>query len=146
MDISLLLDRFEGRWRLERHIEQEGAAMQGVATFSRAGEDRLLYDEAGQLTLRDGQIIRCTRRYQFVARGETLVILFNDGPDAGKTFVALACGDDGPDVLTAADPHLCGQDSYTVVYRLGLPHAYETDILVAGPHKNYRAVSRYTRL
>src|SRR5690606_24254370 len=136
---------FEGRWQLSRCIEQEGATMLGAATFARTADGGLLYEEAGLLTLRDGQTLRCTRRYRFVARGESLVILFNDGPDAGKPFVELVFADTTPGVLIAADKHFCGRDIYAVEYRLQLPASYETDVLVAGPNKRYRAVTQYAK-
>lgn len=145
MGVSHLLDQFEGHWQLSRRIEQEQATMQGTATFSRVENDILLYHEEGVLTLHNGQAIRCTRRYKFLAQGESLVILFNDGPDDGKTFVELAFSGGPTGVLTAVDKHYCDKDIYSVVYRLSLPDSYETDIRVSGPNKDYRAVTRYTR-
>lgn len=145
MGVSQLLDQFEGRWQLSRSIEQEHATMRGSATFSRAENDVLLYHEEGLLTLHNGQTVRCTRRYKFLAQGESLVIRFNDGPDDGKIFVELAFSGGTAGVLTAADKHYCGKDIYSVVYRLNLPDSYETDVSVSGPNKDYRAVTRYTR-
>ncbi|OZI44249.1 DUF6314 family protein [Bordetella genomosp. 4] len=145
MGVSQLLDQFEGHWQLSRSIEQEHATMRGNATFSRVENDVLLYHEEGLLTLHNGHTVRCTRRYKFLAQGESLAILFNDGPDEGKTFVELAFSGEITGVLTAADKHYCGKDIYSVVYRLSLPDAYETDICVSGPNKDYRAVTRYTR-
>lgn len=145
MGVSQLLDQFEGCWQLSRRIEQEHATMRGSATFSRAENDVLLYHEEGLLTLHNGQTVRCTRRYKFLAQGESLVIRFNDGPDDGKIFVELAFSGGATGILTAADKHYCGKDIYSVVYRLNLPDSYETDVRVSGPNKDYRAVTRYTR-
>jgi len=144
--ISQLLDQFEGQWQLSRSIAEEGATMRGSARFVRVTDGGLLYDEEGVLTLGNGQSIRCTRRYKFLADGERLTILFNDGQDAGKPFVELKFGDEASGLLTAADKHYCGQDVYSVVYRLSLPVSYETDVSVAGPKKHYRALTRYTKM
>ena len=144
--VSQLLDHLEGHWQLSRSIEEEGAAMQGSARFVRVADDELLYDEEGMLTLSNGQVIRCTRRYRFIASGERLRVLFNDGLDVGKLFVELTFGDETPGMLAAEDKHYCGQDIYSVVYRLSLPASYETDVFVTGPKKHYRALTRYTKI
>lgn len=144
--ISQLLDHFEGQWQLSRSIAEEGATMRGSARFVRAADGGLLYDEEGMLMLGNGQSIRCTRRYKFLADGEKLTILFNDGQDAGKPFVELKFGDEASGILTAVDKHYCGQDVYSVAYRLNLPVSYETDVSVAGPKKHYRALTRYTKV
>lgn len=146
MNVSDLLDMLEGAWRLSRSIEAEGAVMQGRAQFSRLAQDALLYREEGVLTLHNGQTVRCTRSYRFLAQGESLQIVFNDAPDAGKPFVTLRFSDAPSGVLIANDEHLCVADTYSVRYCLRLPAGYETDISVSGPQKKYRAVTRYSKI
>nr|WP_255448227.1 MULTISPECIES: DUF6314 family protein [unclassified Bordetella] len=141
-----MLDQLEGSWRLRRDIAAEGATMTGVAHFTRVAADVLHYEETGTLTLREGQTLSCSRRYRFIARGDALVILFEDEPDRGRQFVSLGFVPADAHTLVAADTHLCGPDTYTVAYRLALPAGYETEISVQGPRKDYTALSRYTRL
>lgn len=140
-----LLNQLEGQWRLHRDIEAEGATMTGRALFTRVAPDALRYEETGKLSLRDGQVLPCSRRYRFVERGDALVILFDDEPDRGKTFVTLRFAAAATGMPVASDRHLCGRDTYSVIYRLRLPSCYETEVSVTGPRKQYTALSRYTR-
>lgn len=145
-DALRLLDALLGQWQLSRVIEQEGATMQGTAQFTRAAPHVLDYTETGVLALRGGQTLRCVRRYRYTADEQSLVIAFRDGPDEGKTFVTLRFHDDAVQSVVADDTHHCGNDIYSVRFRLQLPTSYATEIDVTGPRKNYRAVTRYTRL
>jgi hypothetical protein len=141
-----LLDLLEGRWHLSRDIEAEGATMIGAARFTRVAPDTLHYEESGTLTLRHGQTLPCSRRYRFIARSDAVVILFEDEPDRGRHFVTLRFAPEGSETLVATDIHPCGPDTYTVLYRLGLPTEYQTEISVQGPRKHYTARTRYTRI
>lgn len=146
MDASQWLDWLEGQWRISRRVESENATLHGSATFSRIADDVLDYAEKGLLTLHNGQTIRASRRYTFLARGESVVIEFADGPDLGKPFVELLFNPSTAGVLRAADTHYCGEDTYSVTFQMSLPDAYETDIAVSGPSKSYRAITRYRRI
>lgn len=142
---AALLEMFEGEWDLSRRIDEENAVMIGHARFTREGSDVLRYREEGLLTLRNGQTIRCSRRYRFVAYPDSLLIEFDDGPDQGKKFVEIRFTGNPDGLMMGLDDHHCGQDLYTVEYRLSPPGCYETHVTVSGPQKAYRAVTRYQK-
>ena len=141
-----LLEGLAGRWAIERAFEGEGARAAGVASLRPEGAETLAYRETCQLTLSDGRVFQAYRNYRYRFVDGLLEIHFDDGPDAGRLFVKLAFAQGTGRQAEAFDVHHCGDDTYRVVFRLDLPSSFETEIVVAGPRKNYRAVSRYTKL
>ena len=141
-----LLEGLAGRWAIERAFEGEGARAAGVASLRPEGVETLAYRETCQLTLSDGRVLQAYRNYRYRFVDDLLEIHFDDGPDAGRLFVKLAFAQGTGRQAEAFDVHHCGDDTYRVVFRLDLPSAFETEIVVSGPRKNYRAVSRYSRI
>lgn len=140
-----LLAGLVGRWTFDRVIAAEGASMIGEASFTPEPDGRVLYQERGVLTLRDGRTGDAHRRYRFGREGDAVVIDFADGFDAGRRFVSLRFAPDASGWLTARALHPCGPDMYDVLYRLDPPDAYETDVVLKGPRKDYRIVTRFRR-
>ena len=141
-----LLESLAGRWAIERVYEGEGALAVGVASLGPDGAQTLAYRETCQLTLSDGQVLQAYRNYRYRFADGLLEIHLDDGPDAGRLFVRLAFAQGPRGQAEAFDVHHCGDDVYRVVFRLDLPSSFETEIVVAGPRKKYRAVSRYSRI
>jgi hypothetical protein len=144
--LETLLKGLAGRWAVTRAFEGEGALAVGVASLRPDGAETLAYRETSQFTLSDGRVLQAYRNYRYRFVGETIEIHFDEGPGQGRLFVRLAFAQ-GPSKQTEAfDIHHCGDDAYRVLFRLNLPTSFETEIVVSGPRKNYRALSRYSRI
>jgi hypothetical protein len=141
-----LLEGLAGRWAIARAIEGEGARAVGVASLRPDGVGTLAYRETCQLTLSDGRVVQAHRNYRYRFVGETIEIHFDEGPGQGRLFVRLVFARGVGVQEEAFDIHHCRDDSYRVLFRLDLPSSFATEIAVSGPRKNYRAVSRYSRI
>jgi hypothetical protein len=144
--LETLLEGLAGRWAITRAFEGEGALAVGVASLRPDGAETLAYRETSQLTLSDGRVLQAYRNYRYRFVDERIEIHFDDGPDKGRLFVRLAFAQGRSKQAEAFDIHHCGDDAYRVLFRLNLPTSFETEIVVSGPRKNYRALSRYSRI
>lgn len=136
-DLAALL---EGRWRLERVIEDAAAGemrLAGEAVFSRDGAG-LLYAETGRWLSGPLGGMTAERRdlWRFPAPGRAEV-LFEDG----RPFHDIA-----PDARGRAEAvHPCGPDLYRVAYAFDLPGEWSSRWRVGGPRKDYLSTSRFRR-
>ena len=130
---------FEGRWLLERGIEDRLAGQAGrfvgVAEFAAAGGG-LLYSEEGVLTLGGAAPVRAERRYRWSQEGTEIVV---DYPD-GRPFHRFVLGG-----AVAEAEHLCGADTYRVLYDFGAWPVWRAIWDVSGPRKAYRLEGVYRR-
>lgn len=133
-----LLAAFEGRWSLTRVVtDQQGGAqghLNGVAVFSRKGEDHLLYEESGTLNYADQPPMAATRRYLWVVTQDGIDVLFEDG----RPFHTIEKGRSMPDAN-----HHCDPDLYHVSYDFTRWPQWSSSWRVVGPRKDYRMVSEY---
>ncbi len=131
--------RFQGHWRLDRHIHDFDAGwtgrLIGWASFSPV-PGALAYAEAGELTL-GGLTLRASRTYRWsFPAPDRVEIAFDDG----RFFHAF---DPRADVSVAT--HHCDPDRYDVTYHLADPHHWRAEWRVEGPRKDYRLVTHYRR-
>ncbi|WP_116082005.1 DUF6314 family protein [Tropicimonas sp. IMCC34011] len=131
------LAKFEGRWSLDRSIEDRRAGQtgqfEGDAVFG-AAPDGLIYREAGLLKLGQGPAMRAERRYVWREAGGGIAVAFEDG----RPFHRFS--DTSPE-----DVHLCGSDRYEVAYDFSGWPRWTATWTVSGPAKDYTMTSRYMR-
>jgi len=132
------LEEFEGRWRLEREIDDakagQTARFSGEAVF-RADDGGLILDEDGELTLAGQPPMRASRRYLWRAQGEDIAVFFHDG----WPFHLI-----GPGARPEAG-HDCPPDVYQVRYDFRRWPEWRAEWRVRGPRKDYVMRSFYTR-
>ena len=153
---SLLFASLIGRWQIMRDIKHanthgENARFTGFAVVTKVENSLLQYRETGLLALASGQTLTAQRAYFYKLVDKTLVIFYADGAQIGQEFVALNFSmpkDSGhkDSCLHACAQHLCGEDHYDVTFRLTLPTAFSTFIIVHGPRKSYVMTTQYERL
>ncbi|PYE85502.1 DUF6314 family protein [Pseudoroseicyclus aestuarii] len=139
MDIEA---RFGGDWLLRRRVAQKGAGgltliarLEGRAWLEPAGSGRLLYREAGQLSLRGGPVLPAERRLIWQPRGHAVEVTFEDG----RAFFTFDLGQG------TATPHPCGNDLYRPRLTLQGPEVWWLGWAVTGPNKAQVIASRYRR-
>ncbi len=130
------LKDLEGRWRLDRVIEDRREGLTGRLTgtcdfIPDAGG--LMQREEGVLTYGDARPMRAQRRYLWRAEGDALAVRFDDG----RPFHRLAPG-------RLSDTHSCPPDTYEVSYVLREWPAFSTTWRVTGPRKDLLILSRYS--
>jgi hypothetical protein len=104
----ITLADLEGRWSLERRIDDRRAGLtgrlEGTCTW-RPDAAGLVQEEAGTLHYGDAPPIRAERRYLWRAEGDGLAVYFEDG----RAFHRLGPG-------RVSDRHDCAPDTYDVAY------------------------------
>jgi hypothetical protein len=130
------LDDLEGRWRLERIIDDRRAGLagrlEGTCIFSPDAEG-LVQEEVGVLSYGDAPPMQARRRYLWRAEGDGLAVFFEDG----RPFHRIASG-------RLSDTHLCPPDTYEVAYLFDDWPAFSTTWCVSGPRKDLLIRSRYS--
>lgn len=140
MEIVDTLGFLLGTWQVDRSIEDHRSGTQGsfagTAAFT-CTDGRAHYEESGELHF--GAHVGETRRGLDYARSDatTVALLFTDG----RPFVDL-------DLSTGAwrSIHLCGDDRYQITTLVRSADLIEERWWVAGPTKDYEAVTILTRL
>lgn len=134
----IALGDLEGRWTLEREIDDRRAGLKGrltgTCTWRRDGHG-LVQEEAGTLLYGGAAPIRAERRYFWQADGDGLAVFFEDG----RPFHRL-----GPGRLS--DRHDCAPDTYDVAYVFDGNDRFSTTWRVTGPRKDHLIHSFYTRV
>ncbi|MGC9369873.1 MAG: DUF6314 family protein [Paracoccaceae bacterium] len=127
---------FEGRWRLEREIDDAKAGQtvrfSGEAVF-RADAEGLAVEEAGEMTLPGQPPMRAARCYLWRAQGADIAVFFEDG----RPFHLI-----GPGARPGAE-HDCPPDLYRVRYDFRRWPEWRAEWRVRGPRKDYVMRSRY---
>ncbi|MBU2358023.1 MAG: hypothetical protein KKB02_03705 [Alphaproteobacteria bacterium] len=131
---------FLGDWRLSRQIDDRLAGCKGVfegtARITGVGARDATYAEAGLLRFGDAAPLRAERRYLWTFAPHRIAITFVDGRD----FVAFR-----PLGRAAEAVHLCGADTYRVIYDLTDWPCWQAIWTVTGPRKDYGLRSVYHR-
>jgi hypothetical protein len=133
----IALADLEGRWTLDRRIDDRRAGLTGRLTGTcvwRPDGQGLVQHETGILHYGDAAPIRAERRYLWRADGEGLAVFFEDG----RPFHRIGPG-------RTSDTHDCAPDTYDVTYVFDGPAAFSTTWAVAGPRKDQVIHSLYTR-
>lgn len=134
----ITLDALEGRWRLERDIEDARAGVSGRLegeAIWRADAQGFVQEESGLLHYADAAPMQATRRYLWRAGETGIDVFFEDG----RPFHTLPA--DGEEAL-----HHCAPDLYRVTYTFTGPAEFTQIWHVTGPRKAARIASRFTRL
>lgn len=134
------LRAFEGRWRIERTIDDAAAGrtgrFEGEAVFVQAAEG-LAYAETGMLTLEGAAPMAASRRYLWRDGGPGAVeVLFEDG----RFFHRIDTTKPAPEAV-----HDCAPDIYRVRYDFLSWPRWTAVWRVSGPRKDYEMASRYRR-
>lgn len=141
MDRLKGLAQFEGKWRLERQIDDRKSGVEGrltgVASFTATEPGVLAYTETGELVYGDHPAMVAERRYTWREGKEQIDVFFEDG----APFHVIALGR-----LMPYDNHHCDPDLYHVSYDFTGWPIWRAVWRVIGPNKNYRMVSEYTAL
>lgn len=128
---------FQGRWRIERQIEDRRngppGRFVGMAEFAPA-EDTLRYVEEGTLTLGNGPPMKAVRRYRYGAKGDRIVVTYPDG----KPFYSF-------DPAQGIGTHFCVPDVYRVSHDFSGWPSWLMRWDVSGPKKDYTVTSLYLR-
>lgn len=132
------LAAFEGRWIIERRIEDVRAGragrLAGTARFERAGT-ALAYAEEGTLRLGDGPPMVATRRYTWHDAGAgTIEVRFADG----RLFHRFYADEPSPTAV-----HDCPPDQYRARYDFSRWPRWTAEWRVRGPRKDYGIVTEY---
>jgi hypothetical protein len=135
-----------GAWDLERTIS-DGSSFAGSAVFSPFGDDKLLLVEEGLfrpagLTDPSQQPMPAGRQWVWRLVASNQLEISYPEPD-GRLYHCFRPVLEAGDWRGAAE-HLCGADTYRADYRLGA-NSMEIVHDVAGPAKDYRLTSRFSR-
>ena len=132
-----------GQWTLEREISSTDmgkGTLTGQCRFQLLGDDRLLLEEEGVLTL-NGVESEVSRSYVYALRGNQLVILYNDPHRKGDVLHELSFSEEDG-VLRSRHCHLCGEDRYSLDFVVSdAGRRIQMDYEVKGPKKDYRMCS-----
>lgn len=132
------LAQFEGRWHLDRQIEDAARGdmrLEGEAVLARSGL-RLVYTETGTLVIPGQPSMTATQRYVWQERAGWVAIRFSDGrPFHGFPLRAAR----------AEATHLCDPDRYHVIYDFSAWPEWSSEWRVSGPRKDYVMRSHYLR-
>ncbi|WP_224815210.1 DUF6314 family protein [Hasllibacter sp. MH4015] len=131
------LSDLEGRWRVNRVIEDERAGLtgrfEGVSVWT-PERDGLLQSEDGILTYGGAAPMKATRRYHWAEIDGALHVFFDDG----RPFHVVP--QDGAEAV-----HDCPPDIYRVTYRFR-GAGFDTCWRVTGPRKNMVLTSTFARV
>ncbi len=139
---TLALSDFEGRWRLERQIDDSRAGQTGLlsgeAVFEPVADapGLLRYSEKGQLRMGDQPPLEATRIYFWRDTPDAIDVSFEDR----RAFHRITRGRSMPD-----DTHHCDPDLYHVSYNFSKWPDWQAMWRVVGPRKDYRMTSLYRR-
>lgn len=135
----LSLQDFEGRWQVERQIDDRQAGQvlsaSGEARFS-AADYGLIYEETLQISVGQQVPLKATRTYLWKASLDGIDVHFQDG----RFFHQIALEHTRP-----SDHHACAPDSYAVNYDFTCWPNWSAQWTVTGPRKDYVMTSRYQR-
>ena len=136
---ALKLMEFQGRWRIERRIDDlaagKVATLTGTAEFSPAAGG-LDYFEVGELRMEDGDPIRAERRYRWRFDQGKILVDFEDG----RPFHSF-----DPTTFRPTARHFCEPDEYRVIYSFARWPEWRAEWRVEGPKKLYRMTTEYHR-
>lgn len=130
-----------GEWFLRRSISS-GECLQGRATISHAGTNRLFVSEEGDLRLADGGSVPASRNWVWRFEEGSLEIFFDEEPLRLYHEVELIAE---ADCWRGEASHDCPPDIYRGEY-LFRHDAIMVEQTVLGPRKDYRIISEFSRI
>lgn len=136
-----IFDRLRGVWAIRRSISN-GAALTGMAAFTQLTDDKLHYDERGELVLADGHRFAATRSYVFHRSGAGFDVYFADEP--AKLFHAISLVERNGIWIGNGD-HPCRDDLYQTRYAFRADDTFIIAHTVRGPRHHYDMETTYRR-
>lgn len=140
-------DRLAGQWRVERR-SSDGSSFTGDAVFARREDGSFQLEETGNLRLANGQSLPARRGWIWSfcpgngEAGDAVEIRYSEEAGGGP-YHRFQPGEEAG-IWTGKAEHVCGQDVYYAVYRLG-SDSFDIDHDVTGPAKDYRLFASYRR-
>lgn len=135
----LQLADFEGRWCIDRRIEDRSlnrtGQLHGAAVFTADG-DGLRYDESGSLRFPGQPPLEARQTYLWRAEGQGVAVNFADG----RAFHRIDLS-----AWQTAASHDCAPDLYLVRYDFSAWPHWSSDWCVTGPRKDYMMATQYRR-
>jgi Family of unknown function (DUF6314) len=143
-----MLQALEGRWSLDRSVEDHGsgkpmAAMRGIAVFTLGHTGEAAYAESATLMLEGGPAMPATRHYFYRQEEDGLAIFFDEARSQLFHRLVLDQSDRG---LIGTDLHLCAPDRYDSRYEFRDDGSFAITHVVQGPRKSYVSRTHYLRL
>jgi hypothetical protein len=138
-------DFFIGEWTFERKILVAGALhgeATGIAVFTVDGENKLLYNERGELELSEGGKYSFTRSFIYEFEVDKLTLIYNDGANFGQHYQTYQPEGERMVSLT---PHVCGSDVYDGYFEKLSANSYNQYVKVIGAKKDYEVVTVYSK-
>jgi hypothetical protein len=133
----------EGHWRLQRSIPATGkmsaATMNGTASFAKAGDNALHYEEQGTLVQENGARFQASRKYVYRYKDEKISVFFAEEQE--RLFHHLEFQGN-----IAVASHLCICDQYDALYEFPDPHTFQITYFVKGPKKDYSIHTIFNRI
>lgn len=134
---------FEGKWLFKRTIynnnkESTYGIADGVAYFTSADKEKLIYNEEGKLSLiSTGQQFTFSRSFIYVFEGDQVEILFNDGANLGQLYQSYKL-DANSKVLISNAQHICKDDAYNGIYSIISSNEYKLETFIKGLNKEFK--------
>jgi len=130
-----------GQWSFVRKISGQ-VLMTGDASFTVVDGETALYEEAGEITLGNGQRLHAKQSYIYKKREGGFAVLFRETQDL---FHEVAFGVGQGVELRGEASHLCRQDHYVSHYTISPDGGFEVSHRVYGPRKDYSIRTVYRR-
>ena len=132
------LQDFQGRWRIDRRIEDRRLGLsgrfEGEAVFAPEGCG-LRQTETGILRFGEAAPMQASRVYHWHSAGDRIVLTFEDGRDFHDFSPRRG----------AEAVHLCGADTYRVRYGFGDWPVWTSVWIVTGPRKDLTLRTVFSR-
>ena len=135
----IYLSDFEGLWHIERVVDDArgpSATFTGLASFE-PGENGLVLNEAGALSISGQGSFQASRRYCWSVEGVGITVAFDDG----RPFHWF-----DPNSRLVQSAHWCDPDQYDVTYDFTDWPNWSAAWHVCGPRKDYQMKSTYRRV
>jgi len=142
-----VFDYFAGEWSVRRRfVGSYTGDFRGTARFTRNDSEThaYLYEEEGALKDASGNQFNARQVYCYRLRDSKFEVLKRDSAGWMVLHELLLVPEGNR--LTAGHLHVCGEDCYTVEYRIDLSGGWALGYVVKGPKKDYRIYSAYARV
>lgn len=137
---QLLYNVFIGHYSFERSISSPQVTFSGTAIFKKSTDNKILYREEGQYSLRDAEQVYYQERIfvldntQFNIYKNDESILHNFTIDNVRFFP-----------IKLKHIHHCNKDQYTLTLDIHSEDSFVSLYLIKGPSKDFTINTKYTR-
>ncbi|MEO0510495.1 MAG: DUF6314 family protein [Verrucomicrobiota bacterium] len=137
---------FQGEWQIRRRFagSYEGRLIgNAIFTIDTSLENTYAYEESGRLETVEGQQFGSKQKYRYCLSGPAIEVLKLENGD-WEPMHELNFVEEGAHII-ASHRHLCGEDRYSVVYRIDLTGSFQMSYKVVGPQKDYLIETQFAR-